>query len=810
MIHEARFRRDPYDGDPVLDSGLIPCTIESSPDRAIGLASGGGAGGDLTITLKRADYLALASSVGLPLRGETVVSVSFGLEGDDPIVLGGYFVRHVAPQMYGVDLDDDAPEPEPRFNAYTLTLTPLPQRWADGRGGYLWADTLNPIGPGGLPPADGDPNRVENSALVELLGTYLPLPLVTPLPTTLDEFEPPAPLDWGAGRALPELEALLARVGHAACMNNAGTSIKVFRLSRAGEDLALPDPLPAGAEPYELAESPGLRAERLVVTSGRTRITLLTTRDLADDFEWVWFDDRTGRWLNDADTLALYPTETQPGDIDALREGPGANGRPPEEFNRIMRCARLKDDAAVGVGALVAVGAGVEVGVPGAPGDVLELGSSPAAAFGEFAQPSGGGAGQFVKREDAAVRGLKVDGVNRVIVFPYPFANAPEPNPDPELRKAPTLADLLPFETGDVTVVFAHERNTDEDVPFDNYFMASFRATFPGGGAPMAVTLEDNTELLLALLNPDTLYVDAPFIRLVGTDVPPPGEPGPITWLNLPEVLTTAFSIARARLAGPTAKTGIITFAGLRDFAPGDWEGAITRVSWNLSQVSTTVEINQHDIPLAAIDQSEAQAGRSLAAGLSRFTLPGSSSALSDARLSTTPGAGAGAGPGASLAGSSGGLDPAGASGARGAGATAAAPPVLGAPTPEDVRFEPGVFLAKITGNELITTGRWKYTWIEASITAAGGFADAAAGGRRSATHGHALNLAEGMNDGMGIEGNGVDRANLPGTFAMQPIPTGRHVFMRGPFGAPGAPLAERWCAFDMSNADDGECEVGS
>lgn len=783
MVHLVRFVRG------AADTGYLACRIENNPTRTVGFASGGG--GDVTITLKREDYLALDEGdtpIGLPLAGDVRAEIAFGFDPGEVIQLGGYWVRHVAPQRFGVPLGGN-PETDAAFREYAVTLSLLPSRWADGRGGYLWNTVRNPATPDGLAPPVGDPLRVENSALLAILDGYLPLPIATPIPSTVDAFDPPAAIDWSVGRPVQEIQSLLARIGHAPVLSQTGEEIEIVRLAIAGEPIELPDPFPSGAEPYELVEHVGVRAKRVIVTSGRTRSTILTARDVSS-LEPVWFDDRTGRWLNDADTLALYPTETQPGDIDALREGPGANGRPPEEFNRVLRCFRVPSSMLPRIGAIVAINTPVEVAIPGGE-DTLELGSSPAAAFGDFAQPSGGGAGQFSQRNAASISGVRVDAVNRVFVFPFPMV---------KLDAAQgSLSDLVEIEAGDIFVVFAHDIDESPSFPATNYYMRLFSAEVVEG--ELDVTMSDDEVVITgALLDPEVVIVEAPFLRRVGSDLPGPA----IAWLNDEELDAAALSLAKARITAGAARTGVITFAGFRGFYPGDWGGAVTSVTWDLPRASTTVSINQHEVALSALDQAEAIAGRSLAAGLSRFTLPGASAAMSDVRGGSTPGASSA--PGAALGNGSASLDPASNSGGRGAGATLAAPPTIGAPTPEDARFEPGVFLAKITGATSIATNRWKYTWIEASITAAGGFADAASGGRSSATHGHAINLAEGMNTGAGVEGNGVNRDNLPATFSMQAVPTGRHVFMRGPFGVPGAPVGERWCAFDMSNADDGPC----
>ena len=108
--------------------------------------------------------------------------------------------------------------------------------------------------------------------------------------------------------------------------------------------------------------------------------------------------------------------------------------------------------------------------------------------------------------------------------------------------------------------------------------------------------------------------------------------------------------------------------------------------------------------------------------------------------------------------------------------------------------------IAKITGAESVGANRWAYEWAEAALDASGALT-VHTGGRTSAGHGVAFNMAEGANDGVGVEGNGIDRASLPAGWEMQPIRE-RFVELIGPFGVPGAPHY----LFSATNADDGEC----
>lgn len=111
---------------------------------------------------------------------------------------------------------------------------------------------------------------------------------------------------------------------------------------------------------------------------------------------------------------------------------------------------------------------------------------------------------------------------------------------------------------------------------------------------------------------------------------------------------------------------------------------------------------------------------------------------------------------------------------------------------------------ARITGATLIggASNRWEYTWEQVFAGEATGAWTTSTGGRTHSTHGLAYNRMETGNTGAGVEGNGVDRANLPVGFSMQAIATGAIVQMHGPFGASGT----QWCSFSAVNSDDGAC----
>lgn len=778
--------------DPLVKSFGVPVELLGSPMRRVGLDGAG----DLVITMKRADYEALDLSVGLPIDGDVRARVSFGLDGDDPVELGGYFVREVAFDGYGLNQDDVGdPDPEAArdWNLVRMALSPETARWRDGRGGYLWDGTRNATLPDGTPPDADDPDRLENSDLVALLAGAILKPIETPLPGTLDEAEPPAPLDWGACRAIPELESLLSRIGHIAVLRNSGSAIRIVRLARAGEPIAVPEGFAEHAEPYRLSDATSLRATTMVVTSARTRSTIITARD-ATELEWVWFDQRLGVWLNGPDTATLYPGETRPDDIAAFRAGPGADGRPPEEFGRLFRALRVPDGHTPRIGRLVTVAESFVLPIPGGDDETIEMGGTPAVGYGMFAEPVG--SAQFVARSDTAIPGVRTDALNRVFVLPFPLVSIP--------AGQGSLAVTDEIAEGDVRLFFAHEADEEASYSATNYYIRVFDAEVEDGELLVEQRVDPDIEFVLRAQ--ETVVVEAPFLRRVGTDLVAFPD---ITWLNDSTLDPVALTIARARAGAGVARSGVVVLRGFHAVEPGDWGGAVSQVQWLLGAASTIVTLGLHEVPESDIDAAEAAAGRSFVAGLSRFTGPGSSAALSDGRGGSSPAtpnvasaaAGGGSGGGGGGGSGGGGGDPATMGGGRGAERSLGTPGLFVSPAPVAHAHGYHDFFAEITGSTVLSANRWLYQWREASLTAVHGFVGSDAG--RSSALGDAVNLAEAHNDGSGVEGNGVDLEDLPETFTMRPIPVGSVVLIRGPYRATTG--VAQW-VFDRVNAIDGPC----
>lgn len=762
------------------------CRLLSEATRSIGAA-----GDALTVAVDRAEWDQFLGVLQEGAGGWFEVELG---DTAQSVTLGGYSVRAVRSAEYGVT---DA-SGIVRATAVYVDLVTTPGTWRDGRGGMLRArpaqgdgPVWNPLGPDGLPDAEHPAYRT-NRQLMDLCGAAL-LGLLYDgnTPVEFDQVAPPGPVDYANARPLPELEALLARVGGAFCLRNDGLRFRLVRLSRGGTTFTLPPEYTDLAEPFELTSGPSVLATTIAVTSGETRATVVTSRDLsgARALEWVWFDERTGAWLNDAETAGLYPGETTPGDIDAFRAGPPASAEPGEraEYERLFRAVRLhEDDRPV---RLATFAREVVVQLPGAGAQALALGGGSCACVARHAErgPKSQWANVAAAGEPAVAARVRAHAEDGVFEFSAPMVAMPAPG------NGGAYSDAVALAGSDLTVVYAHESETG--VYRHDFFVRVFRAN--DQGAVSEVT--DDAEVEAALVAPTTVVAHAPYLaRLFLRPGWTPGTPGVLGVAENDAALTAfALTIAKARADAELVESGVIPIRGLHAIEPGDWGGAVTSVTWDIPGHTTWVSVNEHAEPDSLHDALAAEANRSLAAGLSRFTLPGSSGGRSDVRAGTGPTTGEISGAAMEHG-----------KAMRGASATsparlvnAAAESVAPRGDSEDSR--PGSLLARITAATSVGPNRWEYGWQEAKF--ADGAVGVVSGGRTSANNGTAFNLAELANDGAGVEGNGVDRAHLPAGWAMQPIRE-RFVVLDGPFRDASGPV---WF-FSATNADDGECASAS
>jgi len=111
-------------------------------------------------------------------------------------------------------------------------------------------------------------------------------------------------------------------------------------------------------------------------------------------------------------------------------------------------------------------------------------------------------------------------------------------------------------------------------------------------------------------------------------------------------------------------------------------------------------------------------------------------------------------------------------------------------------------FFARISGNTADGTNRWYYSFVEVEKTGAGYDNWTTQAGGRTGT---ARNLSEDINDAAGVQGNGVDLANLDTadyTFTIQAVPTNGLVRV---WETRTGATTEYW--FQYENGVDGTCD---
>lgn len=734
-------------GAPVQE---IPAQAGSFFSRTLGL------GGDsLVVLVKREDWPPAGAALGA--RGRW--TVQFGDE-ENLISLGGYVVMGVEPVAFGI-APDAAPQSPDSAQMLAVRMMTWPGVLRNGRGGTVREGTLNRAGPDGVVQnLTDDPDRKSNSWLIQVALASLGESFDAP-PASVDLHEPPTALDWGNARAIPEVEGLLARIGHAAALSNDGGLLKIVRLPKGGEAFQLSGLITQNAEPYELQDGTAVRAERVVVSSGATRAVAVSELRLAD-VEWVAFDDRTGRWLNTDEWQALYADEPHPTDIEALRAGPGREAATKALWERIYSACRPID---AGKRRLANMPRAVEIdGQPVARAAAIAY-CRRAEQHGPFwrtGEGQGGGLGR--------ITGVRVHPSDGVVQFPTPlfkFAGA----------QTGPISLAAPLSSEDFNLYLCHELITGDIL--DDYFIAAYEADGAGG----ASRLTDETLIREAQADPATAIVTAQFLRRFmiwehGQESPAPQ--------NDEELLRIADSIALARVGSDLAKSGSIELRGLHDIAPGDEFGYVSRVTWDLQRRRTVIDISQHEAPQSELEAREVDARRSFAGGVSRFSLPGSSAARSDVRQDTI-----GQLLNNDLLAGRAGMET----------AEPAAPLDRTADATTGERRSAGYIMAALQPDaEQFSANRWRYAWTEVFPLDTPG--DWGQGTRSSEEDGPAFACAEWGNSGGGVQGNGVNVDGLPDGFAM--VPLGPHVVVLfGPLGPADEPW---WAIVGAANSVDGEC----
>lgn len=605
-------------GDP--SATAVAATPDGPVTRTLGLR-----GDELVLTVAAADW-----PDGGPVDWDLArpMSVTFGrlddgVDPDELVTLGGYYLRSVTPIGRG------EPHPNPggsggvSHHLRRLVLATAPRLWTDGRGGRLTVGTLNPVDADGVPDPADDAYTVHSDLVTACLGALGVTPVF--IEPSIDDIDPPGPLDWGNASAAEELEALLDRVGYGAAFLNSGAGVSVYRLPKAGEPLALPTSPTHPVDFYEMASGPAQRATRIVVTSGRTRRTVVR-RFAGTDIDFVAYDDRTGRWLTQTEWASAYATEIGPNDLASFQAGPPADPAKRREFARLFGAVRIKPPLFETVRRIVTL--------PGAAFDGelnrLEAGQAVVEAFA--CVPTGDSTFRNVPESGSAFArfaGCRVDPVHGVVVLPDDVVFV-RMNPGPAGNHASAAA----ITTAQFFVTYAYE--SDEGAVLDDYFVRVYDASVVDDEVVLTEQ-NDPAEVEAALSDPTAVKLDAPFLRVVAERTDTDTE---ATDLNDAALAAIAEQLALARAAGDLVQSGTVTLEGLLDvWAPGDILGAVSAVTWDLTGVRTVLSINEHDTPDSVLDDLARQANRSYQAGLSRYARAGSSAALANVRSGEAPGA---------------------------------------------------------------------------------------------------------------------------------------------------------------------------
>lgn len=616
----------------------LVCTLLAPVRREVGLDAG-----RILVRVPLAEYE--SGDYGIDGRWRLRLQV---IDPADPsgatgISLGGYEVVTDDADAWGNAQGEDPATDPIDYHAIVWQMELWTARVQRVAGGMLNEGVLNAPGPDGLVDTSGDdylwPSQLAQIAMDASGLPYLSIPASLNTPYGTETAISPGPLDWSNARAVPELVALVRRYGHELCVTNDGELVEIVRLRRAGEDIDFNSPIFDTAEPFTLRLSLAPRSQRVLVTSGATRTTIITERTLSDlvvldgegeptdefdgpyprlGLEWCAFDDRTGAWLTGPEWADVYPDEVAPGDINAFRAGPSPDAESPNNvraFGRLFTAVRLAGEDRERSARFVTL--------PSAAGGLATHGGG-ASAYASAAGIADLGKGQYglapLTREDAAgnIRlgpavAVAGEGVFRL---PGELTYARFEGGVPSGGYANTRA----LEGDELLVAFAHEAQTG-DWYFD-FVVKGFRASV-GAGA-IELTEEEVRE---AYADVDTVKVEAPWLQRVAVWGREDQEPSVI---NEAAVTDAARRLATAELASGRLVSGPVTLVGLINVQPGAIGGAVTAVTWDPFNNRTTLEINQHELADWWIDRARADAARSAIRGLGSYTIPGIPAAAAD------------------------------------------------------------------------------------------------------------------------------------------------------------------------------------
>lgn len=750
----------------IWNAETVRANLEGPIRRTIGTS-----GDAIVMTVQIADW-----PNGFDDHGDFEFYINSAQAGND-LTLSGYLLKNKLPMAMGNATDD--PDGDPAPQQYRLLFENRLRAHRDGYGGLIRESTYNELDENGFVDTDAD-NYKTIQELVEMALESMDIdyePAPVELNTGVDgtALDAPGPMDWGNARPVSELESLLGRIGWTLVQLNDGT-IAVRRLRRAGQPITIPAEIENLAEPYELTSSPASRANKIVITSGSTRRITITKLDLSA-FDWVVFDTSTNQWVDqDANALTLYKEGLKPSNADP--EG----GRQLAQLYRALRLKGIPEVHLAEKSRFINIPTTHDAGdfapFAGSAGFVEALCCTKIAADQLKNTPQSG-------PDLARVDGLRAIAGSGVFVLPSSAEFVRVDGHDTGRR-----SDVRELNDDELEITFAHESNTGDY--FEDYYAICFEWTESKGA--ITVDSTDFETLEAAMDDPSVVKVAAPFLRSVqthiaGTEITLP--------LNFDELKEVAKQFAVAYLSNGSVQAGVIELRGIVDINPGDIDGSVTSVLWDVYQNRTVITINQHEVPRSKFELLQLMAGRSITAGIGSLQLNRSSAAKADIRTNFVAEDRA-----------SGNIDttPEGSASSRGreramSGVTGA---VDAGPRPRAELMnvsEMSTIFAMITASTADGSNKWLYDWSEVRFE--NGTAVTTGAQRTSATHGKAINTLELMNSSSGVQGNGIDVANLTGTFALQPIPDNKAIVqLQGPMLIGGQ---NRWL-FSAPNGVDGAC----
>lgn len=701
------------------------------------------------------------------------------------ITLKGYRLKMKFPASYGRDLGDASGTVTPR--EYKILLETSLRGLRDGFGNLITEGTLNELDEDNLVDtlhADYKTNQELVDICLDAMGldheaAPAALDLAVDGTTTVDA---PGPLDWGNARPIDELDGLLSRIGWTIVQLNNG-KIAVRRLRRAGQSITIPAPIEAVAEPYTLGTMPAVRSSKIIVTSGATRSTIITSRSLALDdppedlnpLEWVVFDAADNTWEpQSVSALTTYRNGLMPGQV---------NPTDAKYLGQLYRAVRLTGDDLTKASNFVNIPHTLD------QGDFAIFKGAAAVVEAKCSVKVGNDVLENVPDDDLGVA-IRIDGVRAisgdgVFVLP-PDAEFVRVDGYPSGRRG----DVRELVGDELTITFAHESNTGDYTT--DYFVVGFEWSIDGSTITIDSMLP--ADVLLALEDPTVVKVAAPMLRRVMTLIE--GDTEVPVSLNSDVLLEIAKKMAIARLSSDMAQSGVIELRGIIDINPGDIDGSVSSVAFDIFGYRTLITINQHEVPRSFYERLQRISGESIASGIGALRLRRSSASLSDLRNTLTADDRTGGNPN---------------------GSPESNPSLRGRTRPMSgvqgivdsgvkVRKElPTIneqtsIYAQITGSASLGDNRWEYTWEEVRFAA--GLPVRTGAVRTSTSHGKAYNTMEMLNTASGVQGNGVDIANLSGTFEIKPISNKATVQISGPFNDSDTP---RWY-FQAVNTVDGAC----